>query len=285
MKKPTKAIEKTYNWDDFFPAEHSHHVFRSKFNKGKGSFYHAQNFYDLAFVEDGKGTHEINGHRYKISKGDVLIITPKDAHKVTASSKNELFITNIGMKPSVVTHAKRRYPNQFSWFQIDDISKAAFHLDEERLAAVHDAIETLALEPREPAAIDRFILNLTPLIPLRFQETKIAPDWLVNAMEIFREERPLPEGVDALVRISGKTPAHVSRSMKRFYEQTPTDFVNDIRLQSVSHQLLMTTKSVEEIAYDCGFNNLPHFFKLFRQTFTVSPLQFRRGQQQGTPNQ
>lgn len=285
MEKQQREIEKNYTWDDFFPQDHSHHVFRSKFKRSKGCFYHTQDFYDLTFIEEGNGTHEINGNAYKIGVGDVLIISPRDAHRISSSTKNELCVTNIGLRLPVVEHARERYPEEFAWFHVNDHKSAPFKLDLETLQAVNELIDKLSHEPRNPAAIDRFLLNLTKLIPERYLEQKSAPDWLINARETFRIERPLVEGVDKLVELSGKTPAHVSRSMKRFFDQTPTEFVNTLRLQSVTHQLLMSTKSVEEIAYQCGFNNLPHFFKLFREAYEESPLQYRRSHQQSTLGQ
>lgn len=52
-------------------------------------------------------------------------------------------------------------------------------------------------------------------------------------------------------------------------------FLNEYRVNIASRALLETDKQVAEIAYQCGFESLPFFYRQFKRFKGVSPLHFR----------
>ncbi|MGA8747914.1 MAG: helix-turn-helix transcriptional regulator, partial [Pseudolabrys sp.] len=61
-------------------------------------------------------------------------------------------------------------------------------------------------------------------------------------------------------------------------EQTFGRWVLEARLDACSKALrdpLQRTHSISEIAYNCGFNDLSHFNKMFRARFNMTPSQWR----------
>jgi AraC family cel operon transcriptional repressor len=84
------------------------------------------------------------------------------------------------------------------------------------------------------------------------------------------------EGVKRFVQLSGMTPEWLSREMRRYYNCTPTDFVNGLRIGEAARLLKTTEMSVLDIQYDCGFGNTAHFNKLFHKEFGVTPSRYRR---------
>ncbi len=48
------------------------------------------------------------------------------------------------------------------------------------------------------------------------------------------------------------------------------------RLKNAQDQLVSTSKSVREIAEDCGYNNVEHFCRQFRKFLGLSPSRYRR---------
>ena len=69
-------------------------------------------------------------------------------------------------------------------------------------------------------------------------------------------------------------------SFSRFFKQrTGNTFINslnEIRLGRASRMLIETTHSIAEIAYNCGFNNLSNFNRIFKKKKHETPVQFRR---------
>ena len=57
---------------------------------------------------------------------------------------------------------------------------------------------------------------------------------------------------------------------------TPVAFVLQVRLNYARRLISTQDISLTTIASKCGFQNLSHFSKAFKQQFGVSPLQFRK---------
>lgn len=57
---------------------------------------------------------------------------------------------------------------------------------------------------------------------------------------------------------------------------TPVAFVLQVRLNYARHMITNENVSLTTIASRCGFQNLSHFSKAFKQHFGVSPLQYRK---------
>jgi AraC-like DNA-binding protein len=56
----------------------------------------------------------------------------------------------------------------------------------------------------------------------------------------------------------------------------------EIRLGHATRMLIETTQSVSEIAYDCGFNNISNFNRLFKKKKGCTPSVFRENYTQGS---
>ena len=67
-----------------------------------------------------------------------------------------------------------------------------------------------------------------------------------------------------------------SRFFKRSLGRTFTDYVNELRIGSACRALIETDKSVAEICYASGFENLSNFNRRFLALKKMSPREFRR---------
>lgn len=82
-----------------------------------------------------------------------------------------------------------------------------------------------------------------------------------------------------LADIVGMTEVSFSRFFKLRTGRTLTNYLIDMRLGYASRMLVDTTQSVAEIAYQCGFNNISNFNRLFRKHKQMSPIEFRNSYQ------
>lgn len=87
----------------------------------------------------------------------------------------------------------------------------------------------------------------------------------------FREEIRLNELADLV----GMTPTAFSRFFKLRTGRSVSDYVIDIRLGHAGRMLVDSTKTVAEICYDCGFNNVSHFNRIFKRKKGCPPTEFR----------
>jgi len=66
------------------------------------------------------------------------------------------------------------------------------------------------------------------------------------------------------------------REFKAIYNTTPGKWLLHKRLENANLLLNSTTKSVNEIAFESGFENNTHFSRVFKEKYGKSPLQFRK---------
>lgn len=66
-----------------------------------------------------------------------------------------------------------------------------------------------------------------------------------------------------------------SRFMKKRTGKNYIEYLNDLRLGIASRYLVDTTKSVAEISFECGFNNISNFNRIFKKRKGVTPKEFR----------
>lgn len=68
-------------------------------------------------------------------------------------------------------------------------------------------------------------------------------------------------------------------AMSRFFRlrtgRTVSDYITDTRLGYASRMLVDTNKSVADISFCCGYNNLSNFNRLFKRKKGCSPTEFR----------
>ena len=81
--------------------------------------------------------------------------------------------------------------------------------------------------------------------------------------------------LETLADLTGMTPVAFSRFFHQRTGRTLSDYITQMRLGSAARLLIDTTHTVAEICYDCGFNTLSNFNRLFRKYKGCSPTEFR----------
>jgi AraC-like DNA-binding protein len=66
-----------------------------------------------------------------------------------------------------------------------------------------------------------------------------------------------------------------SRFMKKRTGKNYIEYLNDLRLGIASRYLVDTNKTIAEICYECGFNNLSNFNRIFKKRKGFTPKEFR----------
>lgn len=78
-----------------------------------------------------------------------------------------------------------------------------------------------------------------------------------------------------LAEIAGMSPSAFSRFFKLHTGRNLSEYIIEMRLGYASRMLVDTAKSIAEISYQSGFNNLSNFNRIFRKRKGCSPSEFR----------
>lgn len=136
--------------------------------------------------------------------------------------------------------------------------------------------------PRQRLFIERFLLNLLYWLVADAQPTlpPDAPAWLRRACTEIAKPENFRQGAPVFAPLAGRSPEHVARVTRELLGETPSDYVNRVRMHHAARLLAMTDAKITDIALDCGLTNLSHFYRLFHRQFGLTPqaywLQQRR---------
>lgn len=78
-----------------------------------------------------------------------------------------------------------------------------------------------------------------------------------------------------LAEMVGMTDVAFSRFFKLRTGKSLSDYIIDIRLGYATRLLVDSTMTIAEICYECGFNNLSNFNRIFKKKKNCSPKEFR----------
>ncbi len=91
----------------------------------------------------------------------------------------------------------------------------------------------------------------------------------------------MEKNFDTQVRLSelaaevNMSPNHFCRCFKRVTGVTPLSYLIGFRLSRAQYALRTTDLPVTSVALDNGFNDVSHFIRLFRETYGMTPRQYR----------
>ena len=251
---------------------------------------HCHSYYEIFLIAQGSGTHLINSVKIPLATGDLYFIRPNDVHCYINTTNNFKMI-NIILPEYEFDHLTTYLGSVFRENLLTPSLPPHASITHRDLKNITGSLEQLVLTKkilRQKSQksdmlfrITVFNLLTTYLLSAPLLETNNTPDWLRwLSLEMLKKEN-FTEGLPALYRLSGKSIEHLSRACKKHLQKTPSQVVNDIRLDYAALQLQSTGRKIVEICEDSGFDNLSHFYHLFKQRYNTSPNQFRKEYQLG----
>ena len=240
---------------------------------------HDHNFPEVFWVEAGWGWHFINGMKRELRPGHLILISPKDCHAFAAGNGSGLRIANVAFFRKSWRYVHQRYfPASPDPFELSEEARE-FCLWGHSRSCLDRLAENFGSPGRNIVQIEGFLLELGNMILFKNKESRdySMPDWLVRACHDICMPDYLAGGTRAFASLAGRTPDHVARAAKRWLKKTPSEIVNEARMEYAAARLVSSDETILNIALQCGFNNLAHFYMLFQKRFHTTPRQYRLG--------
>jgi transcriptional regulator GlxA family with amidase domain len=105
-------------------------------------------------------------------------------------------------------------------------------------------------------------------------------DWRVErAIELMERNVTGSLSVAGMAHQLGTSPRELNRAFKRQSAESPATVYRNIRLANAHWLLLNTTRTITQIAHECGFADAAHFSRWFQRSYQSPPHQFRLSRQ------
>lgn len=259
--------------------------FEAQENTGTSWHFHPE--YEIVYISNGRGKRHIGDHISHFHDGDLIFLGPDIPHFGFSDEIEEDHLEIVlQMKEHFLGDHFLERPEMAAIRKLFERSKQGitFHAEVRQhigprldklfsLPAFERLVELLRIL-QELGETDQYDLLGVEGLPLEVDARQM--DRMQAIYEYvgdhFKEEIRLQEMAEL---VSMTVPAFC-RYLKKWTGKTFTQFVNEFRVAHACRLLGDEHRSIAEVSFESGFNNLSHFNKQFRKISGTTPREFRK---------
>ncbi|OWA37623.1 hypothetical protein B9G55_06115 [Saccharibacillus sp. O16] len=261
---------------------------------------HHHEWYEFVYVYEGKGSFFIDQAFYEMRPGDVIVIPGNTVHRAFPDQEKPVTSSALFFGPELI-HSRAHLPQEAqAYLQLFETAKQQkqyhYALSREHCDILERDLDALRSEwqPERPDAEQALSLLLHLILlhlnryclpqTLPAASSSSIPQWLGEALAQIDQHLFDPLELNRLAARATVSPAHFSRVFKQRLGMNLTEYLSAKRIFAARDRLLRTNHKVEQIALECGFDSLPHFYRTFKKYTQATPSAYRkRAREQGFP--
>lgn len=244
-----------------------------------GSRIHYHDFLETAVVLNGNGFFTTHDHTISVQKGDILLSPPGQYHCLYPASQDLEYCTATLLPGSGFLTKERKRPTASLTHagaytsQLVQLARLVFSLHKEAPVQGRDACYSCAS-------------SLVYLMSLLFSQDSQP---IINDSGIRQEATVLHQiyhyisdhleekiTLDSLGRMFAVSPSHLSHQFSAEFGISPIDLAIQSRIIYSTVDLILSNRTVEEIAFRSGFDSATGYIRQFKKKIGQTPADFRK---------
>lgn len=252
------------------------------------------NFYSIALKKNFNGKMKYGQQNFDFDGGVMHFMSPKQVLTIETTADEELKHSGwlLLIHPDFLWNtplAKKIKQYQYFSYNVSE----ALHLSEKEETLITDIIHKIGQEYQTNidnfsqdviiAQIELLLTYCERFYQRQFITRKIANHRILNQLEgllteYFNGDCLINNGIPTVQFVAeylNISPNYLSRLLQLLTGQSTKHFIHDKLINLAKEKLSTTDLSVNEIAYNLGFEHPQSFSKLFKSKTNRSPLEFR----------
>jgi AraC-like DNA-binding protein/quercetin dioxygenase-like cupin family protein len=248
--------------------------------------FHVHEFAEIILLIKGYLMHEVNGGHHILSPGTLVFVRPYDLHRLLPVNSARVVFASLMISSAVVRDlmeylAAPAIANRFNTASEAPCVLLAF--EEARTLMLQ--MESISTEqvvnpenstPMARALAAQLFAQYLGRSATAQEEHCVPPLWLSKLREAAEGWEDLQDAIQRLHSNSRCHPSHLCKTFRKYYKETPTDFINRLRLRKAARLLSEPEAKVVAVAAELGFESVSHFHHLFKRYFGLTPAEYRR---------
>lgn len=248
-----------------------------------GAIYtHWHKEYEIIFITAGTGKLWINKKSYALKKGNIILIGSEELHYIESNKKDILAFESIVFNQSIIN--EKDLEIFYAVLKNVITEKDEFYFDMKKL--ISDIVQVYF-----DASLHYSLLIKSYLLQLIYLSLK--GNYL---KEIVKNERTsnvvMKEICDfihrnyqfdlkskKLAEMAGYSKFHFTKIFKEYTGKSVLDYIHHLRMDRALSLLMNTNLTVEEVAFDLGYENVSYFIKRFKSLTGKSPSKYKNENQ------
>ena len=251
-------------------------------------------FYQISRKNDCPGTMRYGRNSYDFTEGTLIFTAPGQVIEVEEfDHTREIKGWGLYFHPDLIRRSNLgKIIHNYNFFSYE-VNEALHVSDDERktLQELIDKIKKEYSQNIDKHSQNLIIANIELLLnySLRYYDRQFYTRTNLNKgiiarfekvlSEYYKKENHLENGIPSVKFCAEKlnqSPTYLSDLLKKETDRNALDHIHNFVIEKAKMILLNSDKTVNEIAYDLGFDYPQHFNKLFKKRTGYTPAAFRK---------
>ena len=243
---------------------------------------HWHSEFEVLRVNRGRLAVYLNNEVYDLGEGDVIFIPSGTLHRgepKDCAYDCAVFDLRIASGYSSSRVSELIQPLISSDAEVDHICRGAEDCAAELLETVAKAEPHYELKSASLVSELIYLLySFGAVKKIQTEDKRIVHRRALMTLLIDKIEREYTAKITLsdLAEIVGMNEKYLCRFFKSFTGQTPIDYINRLRVDRACFDMTVNKMTVTEAAYECGFNELSYFSKIFKKYKGITPGEYRK---------
>ena len=237
---------------------------------------------EICYLYRGCQSYELEGRRYQLRGGDVLVTMPGEWHSTGPDPENRGVLYWLILQPTRPTRHFLGLPSADATALVRALrSLPSRHFRAPRRC--HARLETVLSGARDSGALDTIARRCT-LVGLlldlveasRTRPVRHSEEWLAPVLEAMQVHLDRNVRVPDFARIAGLSPSHFTARFREAMGTAPAEHFLGLRIDEAKRRLRDTQHPVTRIAMELGFGSSQSFATAFHRLSGCAPSAYRR---------
>jgi AraC family transcriptional regulator, transcriptional activator of pobA len=235
------------------------------------------NYFEIIYLSEGKGSHTIDSQQYPVTPPVVFIVRKEQVHHWELNDEPDGFV--LILKKSFADNSLdkelKKLLTQISAF-------SCILLEDEKI--IEQLFEILVQEYKSEfnnsmpvtegllkALLAKILQLAKPVQPAKRKTSNLFQDF----REILGQDKALKNSVANYARMLKTTPQNLNAACRKAINQSAAEVLSEFIISEGKRLLLYTDMTVSEISLSLEFKDNSHFVKYFKRHTSHTPQSFR----------
>ncbi|MFG6149706.1 helix-turn-helix domain-containing protein [Halobacillus sp. B23F22_1] len=227
------------------------------------------------YTISGKGAIHINGKLHNLAPGQAFIVNIPGNYRYFLPDDSDkwefIYLTLYGDVVEYYWNLIQKKAGNILYFQPDAFPITEF-LELFKMASNHN----ISNAHQASGYAYQFTMELYHYCSALEHNMTHWPDEMIEAAMFAKNHYAEDIGPDDMAVSSGISRYHFTRQFKKLANQTPIQYLTDIRINKAKELMQNTKYSAEDIAQSIGYQNSNYYNKVFKKVTGMTPGQYKK---------
>ncbi len=277
----------TYEKVNMKPGLNAFITYIDEMNIKKNGFQMKQNYIpphwhrsiEFSLVCKGEVNLWINNHKKILKEGDFIFVNSGQVHKLDSPNHEECEVLLVILSYDFLKSV------------LPDIDNLHFDIQKpspkkKRIYVIFEFFKTYSRDgkPNDDLLVNAYVYELVYILLNEFQVdlSKNDKKYMISKkrqheiLDYIEDNYTEDLNLTLLADLFHMSDEHFSRLFREYFGTNFKTYLTNYRLYCCYHDVVNSTKSMQDIALDYGFSSVKAFISSFKESYLVTPYQYRK---------